>query len=243
MKLAVLADIHGNAPALEAVLEDFAGRDFDAVVNLGDAFNGPIDPAGVMRRLRATPMLHVRGNGERMVLADEPEKRTRSATFARERLSAQDLRWIATWPAVVEHAEFFACHGSPASDEEYLLEEPKGDSVRLRAGTEIAASLGGQCGLVLCGHSHVPRFVAVTEGTWVLNPGSVGLPAYALTSPMPHAMQVGSPCARYAVAVQRTAGWRVCHVALPYDHERAAAAADEAGFAEWARSLRTGYAG
>lgn len=118
MKLAVIADIRGNAPALKAVVDDIAGASSMPVVNLGDAFNGPIDPAGVMRLLRATPMLHVRGNGERMVLADDEGKRPRSAIFARERLGAGDLPWIASWPAVLEHAEFFACHGSPSSDEE-----------------------------------------------------------------------------------------------------------------------------
>jgi len=243
MKLAVIADIHGNAPALEAVLAEISGGRFDAVVDLGDAFNGPIDPAGVMRLLRATPMIHIRGNGERMILSDDEAIRTRSAAFARERLSAADLQWIATWPEVLEHAEFFACHGSPSSDVEYLVEEPVGESVRLLSNFEITVRLAGaRPGLVLCAHSHLPRFIRVTDGTWILNPGSVGLPAYSLQSPVPHKMQVGSPSARYATAEKFSAGWRVCHLAIPYDHERAAVAAEQAGFSDWATAIRTGYA-
>lgn len=243
MKLAIIADIHGNAPALEAVLADIAPCGVDQIVHLGDAFNGPIDPAGVARLLRTRPMIHLRGNGERMVLSDDPAVCVRSAAFARERLSAGDLSWIRTWPEVFAHEEFFACHGSPASDVEYLVEEPLGDGVRLRAAAEIEARLGSVTApLVLCAHSHVPRWVKVRDRRWVLNPGSVGLPAYALASPRPHTMEVGSPCARYAIAEKVGDGWRVCHVALPYDHAAAAAAAERAGDADWARTLRTGFA-
>lgn len=243
MKLAIIADIHGNAPALEAVLADIARCGVDQIVHLGDAFNGPVDPAGVARLLRPTAMIHLRGNGERMVLSDDPAAGARSAAFARERLSPDELRWIASWPEVFAHGEFFACHGSPASDVEYLVEEPRGDSVRLRSAAEVEASLRGvAAGLVLCAHSHVPRWVSVRNRWWILNPGSVGLPAYALASPRPHTMEVGSPCARYATAEKTGEGWRVCHLALPYDHERAAAAAERAGYPDWARTLRTGFA-
>jgi predicted phosphodiesterase len=243
MKIAVIADIHGNAPALEAVLSDLSRSDVDHVVHLGDAFNGPIDPVGVAKLLRGWPMIHVRGNGERMVLAEDEAERFRSATYARDRLSADDLQWIRSWPVVYRHDAFFACHGSPASDTEYLLEEITAQSVRLRAIAEIQTRLDGvHFSLVLCAHSHVPRLVRVSSATLVLNPGSVGLPAYSDQSPLPHTMEVGSPSARYAIAETCGSGWRVAHVAVPYDDEKAAALADRAGFHEWASVLRTGYA-
>src|SRR5690606_31828111 len=118
------------------------------------------------------------------------------------------------WPEVFRHAEFLACHGSPSSDVEYLLEDPLSGSVRLRSISEVEAGLSGIEGLVLGAHSHVPRWVRVNNLTWVLNPGSVGLPAYSLVSPWPHKMEAGSPCARYAVAEQLEEGWRVCHIAV-----------------------------
>src|SRR5687768_180863 len=123
MRIAVIADIHSNAPALEAVLEDLSGRAVDRIVHLGDAFNGPIDPVAVAMLLRSRPMIHVRGNGERMVLSDDPQERTRSALYARERLSTDDLEWIRGWPLVVSEQEFIACHASPERDTDYLLEE------------------------------------------------------------------------------------------------------------------------
>lgn len=71
MRLAILADIHGNDLALEAVLGDSAILGADHIINLGDAFNGPIGPSNVARTLRGLGAVHLRGNGDRMVLDAE----------------------------------------------------------------------------------------------------------------------------------------------------------------------------
>lgn len=129
------------------------------------------------------------------------------------------------------------------SDTEHLLEEITAEAVRLRPVSEIQGRLNGiLSSLVLCAHSHIPRFVKVSNATSVLNPGSVGLPAYSEKSPVPHRMEVGSPSARYAIAEKCMSGWRVAHISVPYDHEKAASIAEREGFHEWANGLRTGYA-
>ncbi|NIU79389.1 MAG: hypothetical protein GWN71_39355, partial [Gammaproteobacteria bacterium] len=79
--------------------------------------------------------------------------------------------------------------------------------------------------VVLCGHTHVPRLVALLDGRIAVNPGSVGLPAYDDDAPHPHVMEAGSPHARYAVLVRREGTWSVELVALPYDWSAAARAA------------------
>ncbi len=243
MRIAVIADIHGNAPALEAVLEYLGRGKYDRLIDLGDAFNGPIDPGAVAKMLRVQRMIHVRGNGERMVQCENAEQRTRSANFARERLGPEDLAWISTWPLVHTDGEILACHGSPTSDVEYLLEELVPQGVRLRAPADIAARISGfRAPMILCGHTHIPRYVRVDDQVSVVNPGSVGLPAYADVAPIPHRMETGSPAARFAVAERDEAGWRVTHHALRYDHETAARAAAREGFPDWAHALRTGYA-
>lgn len=243
MKIAVLADIHGNAPALKEVLGDLSRQGVDRIVQLGDAPNGPVDPAGVMNLLRTKEMVHIQGNGERMMVNEDAAERSASARFARERLSPDQLEWIASWPPVYRGEDFFACHGSPDSDMEYLLESVTPEGVRLKSAHAIETNLGdGQSSLVMCAHSHIPRFVRTNRATWVLNPGSVGLPAYSLPSPVPHSMETGSPCARYAIAENVGSGWRVSHIAIPYDFEKAASIADREGFPQWAHLLRTGYA-
>ena len=81
-------------------------------------------------------------------------------------------------------------------------------------------------------------FGAVT----IVNPGSVGLPAYTDDDPWPHAMEAGSPHARYAVLEHTRTGWRVDPVAVEYDWEAAARAAERNGRPDWAAWIRTGRA-
>ena len=112
----------------------------------------------------------------------------------------------------------------------------------LASSLEIAARLGGaDASLVLSGHTHVPRLVRIEDGRVVVNPGSVGLPAYVDTEPSPHAVENGSPDARYAIVRRDEAGWRVEFVSVPYDWRTAASTARAAGWAAWARYLETGY--
>ena len=61
--------------------------------------------------------------------------------------------------------------------------------------------------LILCGHTHLPRVVALSSGQLVVNPGSVGLPAYADDAPVAHAMQTFSPHASYAILESGPSGW------------------------------------
>lgn len=243
MKLGVIADIHSNAAALEAVLADLDLRGVDRIVHLGDAFNGALEPHRVLELLRARPMVHVRGNGERMVLSPDPAVRSASASFARAQFSPEELEWIAGWPVRHDEPEFVACHGSPRDDLEYLLEEVTAEGVALRSRADIRARLPDLgAGLVLCGHTHVPRMVRLDDRMLVVNPGSIGLPAYGDETPFPHRMETGSPDARYAVAELRDGAWRVDLIGVPYDWAAAARLAELNGFPEWVGLLSTGYA-
>ena len=76
----------------------------------------------------------------------------------------------------------------------------------------------------------------------MVNPGSVGLPAYVDDAPIPHVVETGSPDARYALVQKDAAGWRVELITVPYDWRAAGAAARAAGWDAWARYVETGYA-
>lgn len=239
---AVVADIHGNASALRAVLADVRTRGIDRIVNLGDNANGPLQPAEAVALLRETCAVHVRGNGDRMVGSDEAV-RSLSVPFARERLSAADRAWLGGLPATVATADWFACHGGPGSDTEYLLEQIVDGRVVLREEAAIAASLAAvEQRLVLCGHTHLPRCVRLRDGRVVVNPGSVGLPAYDDDQPEFHRVETGSPHARYAIVTQTAGDWAVELRAMPYDWDAAARLATAAGFASWAAALTSGRA-
>jgi predicted phosphodiesterase len=240
-ELAIIADVHGNAWALEAVLADIAQRGVKTIVNLGDNANGPLDPKRSVELLRSINAVHLRGNGDRMTGEGGPTAR-KSALFARERLDEDELRWLRELPMQARGDGWNAFHATPASDEEYFLENVVSGKTVLASREEISARLGSTKGsLVLCGHTHIPRLVQLNDGRLIVNPGSVGLPAYNGDTPVSHAVETGSPHARYAIAQHQNELWRVEFRCIPYDWKAAAAAARAAGWPGWAHYLETGY--
>ena len=134
-------------------------------------------------------------------------------------------------------------HAAPESDNSYLLwdVQPSG-AVRVDS-VEVACRIEGvQAPVVLCGHDHVPFTTTLPGGQLVVNPGSVGLPAYVDDEPYPHVMETHSPQARYAVLGESRDGWLVELVSVPYDWETAVSAAMCNGRPDWAKWLRTGEA-
>ncbi|MEU4424880.1 metallophosphoesterase family protein [Actinoplanes sp. NPDC024001] len=107
---------------------------------------------------------------------------------------------------------------------------------------EVVQRLGDVSGyrLVLCGHTHLAGSVRLPDGTLVVNPGSVGWPAYADEVPFAHRMEAGSPHARYAVVDDVSGRWEVSMRSVAYPWERAARFAEGFGRADVAFALRTG---
>ena len=138
------------------------------------------------------------------------------------------------------------CHGAPDNDLVYLTETTESDGrVRVATRSEVSQRLRGTSApVVMCAHSHVPRLVGLDDGRIVVNPGSVGLPAYTDTEPVKHSMSNGAPHARYAVLERRKVGepWKVSFRVVAYDWEGAAARAAQKDREDWARWIRTGYA-
>lgn len=244
MRLAVLADIHGNLAALDAVLADLAGRGVDRIVDLGDCLSGPLWPDGTADRLMRAGAVTIRGNHDRQVLDDPDERIGASDRFTRDRLTEVHRAWLRSLlPTAVVGDDVLLCHGTPDDDLTFLLEEVTGRSVHLAGQERIARRLGPvPQGLVLCGHSHVPRLVSLPGGPLVVNPGSVGLQAYTDAEPHPYRVEVGSPHARYAIVESSDTGWRASFLTVAYDWTAAAATAAAAGRDDWAYALATGYA-
>lgn len=239
MKTAVLADIHGNSFALRAVLADAAGRGVSSFANLGDIFYGPIDPAGTWDILSAMDMPTVRGNQDRILLEETGDNPT--LRFVLDALSDEARDWVYYLPSVLQVRGMFLLHGAPGNDCAYLMEDVASGEPELKSCAEILRGMPIPAPpLVLCGHSHVPR-VQQCDATLIVNPGSVGLPAYTEDEPA-HAMEVGDPRARYAVVEETPDGWQAEIVAVEYDHAAAAACARKNGREDWALFLETGKA-
>jgi putative phosphoesterase len=245
MRIAVVADIHGNVRALRAVMDDLREVAADRVINLGDCVSGPLEAAETADLLISLAWTTVRGNHDRQLLDRPAEKMGRSDQAAFAELKSHHKSWLSSLEETVEFEGLIFCHGTPDNDQVYLCEtvEPDG-RVRLATRSEITRRLAGvQAPIVLCAHSHVTRYVALDHDRLVVNPGSIGLPAYTDTEPVKHSMEMGAPHARYAVLDRRKAAdpWHVTFRVVAYDWGGAAARAAAKDREDWARWIRTGY--
>lgn len=169
MRVAALYDVHGNLPALEAVLAEADASGVDALVCGGDVVWGP-DPGGCVELLRAAGARFLRGNCEREVLSGVGSD---ADEWCLARLTPAQRELVAAWPETLwleidGLGETLFCHGSPRSDTEMLTEATPDDVV-----AEIVA--GVDAGVVVCGHTH-HQFDRRVAGVRLVNAGSVGLP-------------------------------------------------------------------
>ena len=182
MRVAALYDIHGNLPALEAVLEDVRAVGVDLIVVGGDICPGPM-VRDVFTRLRdATPPAHfIYGNCERAMLAERaqagsakvPEHVRHRLQWTAAQLSDDEIQLIETWPATlhvdIPHlGDVLFCHATPRDDNEIFTKLTPED----RAAPAFA---GVSSPLVICGHTHMP-FDRRIASSRVVNAGSVGMP-------------------------------------------------------------------
>src|SRR5258708_7726381 len=172
--LAVIADIHGNRWALEAVLQDIDRRGIQQVVNLGDHLTGPLDPAGTADLLIARTMVNVCGNDDRELFLPQ-EKRSLSQNYTCTQLTPAHSAWLHSLPdTTIVADELFVCHGD-LFDAPYLLEEVTPSGVFLRSTSAIATSVAEIAQpVILIGHSHIPRPVSLPHAKLTLNPGTIG---------------------------------------------------------------------
>ena len=196
--LAALSDIHGNLPALEAVLAELERESVDEVVCLGDVALGP-QPAETVARVRGLGCAVVMGNWDAWVLDgfpaahEDPWKRfVEQGEWWARKLSAEDRAFLRTFvPRIqlgVDGVRVLGFHGSPLSyDDMILATTPHSDVLCMLEGFDQP--------LMLAGHTHV-QLARVVDGRLVVNPGSVGLPFRGL--PLGES-QLISPWAEYAL--------------------------------------------
>jgi predicted phosphodiesterase len=243
MRIAAISDIHGNLGALDAVLADIGRRGVDVTVNLGDILSGALEPSATADRLIELDLPTLRGNHERQMLTGDREGMGPSDRFAAENITPRQRDWLTRLPSTLRLTpEVFMCHATPSSDTECYLEDIVDGEFVATSLAEVEARTG-ECDapLILCGHSHIPRITQLSTGQLIVNPGSVGIQAYAGHHPIPHTLEMGSPHARYAIAESTPAGWRVDLIAVPYDWHAASRLAAAHGRADWALALATGF--
>jgi putative phosphoesterase len=178
--VAVLSDIHGVLPALDAVLAEPAVQAAERLVLTGDIAAGP-QPVPVLDRLLALGdrVTWVRGNADRELVelarGQTDDVGDPIAPWAARQLTADHVDWLARlpYPVTVDVAGFgdvVFCHATPRDDEEVVVVDS-----RLERWAEVLAGLPGEVATVVCGHTHMP-FTRLAHRRLIINPGSVGMP-------------------------------------------------------------------
>lgn len=163
MRVAVLSDVHGNLPALEAVLAEVAALEVDRVVCCGDTVAGPF-PQECLDRLRAVDPVWVRGNGDR----ETPRAPDGTWGWIAESLDAASIAFLHDLPITTVVGSVRYCHGSPRDEDEILTKVSPDERFR-------AALAGVEEPVVVGGHTHV-QFERAVDGIRFVNAGSVGMP-------------------------------------------------------------------
>jgi len=184
MKLAIFSDVHGNLPALLAVLADIAQESPDAVYHLGDLVGYNPFPNEVVAKVRDLEIPGIIGNYDLAVVAEEPEAIARYLNptvsdmaldiyhWTKGELSPESRQYLNALPdrLTLEFGgwRLFLTHGSPRSIREYV--RPRFTEA------ELAQVLAGiEAEVILAGHTHIPQ-VRQVDGKTFVNPGSVGFP-------------------------------------------------------------------
>ena len=182
MRVAALYDIHGNLPALNAVLHEVRDARVDRVVVGGDLFPGPLCNEALARlRELDVPVDFIRGNGETAVIAQKrgspppgvPEQHRPIIEWVAHELEEEDATFVATWPlthrlTIPGLGEVLFCHATPRNEFEIFLPTTAEDKL-----LPVFEGVGQP--VIVCGHSHMPFDRRVGRHR-VVNAGSIGMP-------------------------------------------------------------------
>ncbi len=242
-RYAIISDIHGNALALKAVLKDIRSKSIDQIINLGDHFYGPLWPAETAEIIAETPMICISGNKDRNILESLDQKSDdKTMEYVKSKLTQKNIHFLESLPEnkVIDNL-IFACHGTPESDNEYLTEKITKEGIFIYHDEVLQKRINNiSQKIVLCGHSHVNRIIYLKSGQLIINPGSVGLPAYMANAKHQFVMESMNPYAKYMIINMADEEVQIEQVNCFYIWEKASAQAKKNNRQDWADWLLTG---
>jgi predicted phosphodiesterase len=232
MRIAVLADIHGNLPALEEALAEVERSQVDRVIVAGDMVVGSPDSFACWRRVLALGCPIIRGNHERYIFdldtarapASWKTPRFGPVHYAAAQFSTEQRRELAALPAYLEFGDcpdLLLTHGSLRSDNDLIFP--------YTSDAEIAPMFAGHAApWIARGHNHFAS-VRLWGDRRIVTVGSVGLPLD------------GTPAAQFTILERRGKVWDVFHRAIPYDVSATLRRFDETGYLESAGPMASLY--
>lgn len=223
MRIAVIADIHGNLPAFESILEHIAAQHVDRIIIAGDIVNGSPDSDECWRLAQSLGCATVRGNHERYIFdygtpnADPQweSERFSSVRWAVAQFTQAERTAMAALPLVMRSPELpnlLVTHAAPESDQFSLKGYTPDEQIGEAFGHVPEET-------IVRGHNHL-EFVRHWEGKQIVTVGAAGLPLDGLTT------------ARYSILECSAGQWNNRPQAIPYDVDRAIRRFHESGYLE-----------
>lgn len=234
MRIAVLSDIHGNLPALQAVLADLQQFDISAILVAGDLVAGP-QPNEVIHLLRSLDAQVILGNNEIGLLdyhsGAAPLEWFTHKQFALGRwifrnVDSENVAWLQTLPQQTIYrldgaTPIRVVHGSPRRTDEEIYPDHQ-----LHILNTALASIDEP--VLVCGHTH-KAWVVHKNGKIALNPGSIGIPLD------------GDPRARYALLAWQEGLWQPILHNVNYNLDAIEIAFHQSGLLEEGGVLAQGF--
>jgi len=208
MRIAILADIHGNLPALEAVLAEVGREQVDRILVAGDVVVGSPDSAACWDRVRSLSCPVLRGNHERYLFDLNTERaasewhtpRFGPVQYACAQVGEDRRREMQALPTTYQFTDYpdvLFVHGSSRSDNDLVFPYTPDEMIAPMFSPDTPE-------WIVRGHNHFCS-VRLWEHRKIITVGSVGLPLD------------GTPRAQFTILEKRVAGWRVIHRAVQYD--------------------------
>jgi predicted phosphodiesterase len=196
----------------------------------------------VMNRLLELDLPTVSGNEDRILVeVARNGSHSRTAAFCARYLEPAHIDWLSKLPLTLELYGAYLFHGTPTDDTQYLLTTVGETGAYPREPKAVEQFvLEHSQRLICCGHDHTPRIVVLASGCHIVNPGSIGCPAYVDHVPHEHSIESDSPHARYAAVEIQDDIISTELVKVSYDWEAAAQEAQINGFPDWAHWIATG---
>jgi len=221
-------------PALESVLASIKNEGIDTIYNLGDNIYGPLWPNQTADILRNSSINSILGNGDIDVLTN-PKNETMKMN--NQELSEVNRKWIMNLPTSIVENDITIFHGTPDSMYEYFFEYVDNEIIKTYEVEKLEKKVNQiNTKYIGCGHSHIERIMTIRDKVLV-NPGSVGLPAYSDTIPK-HKIETWNNRAKYIEISDEKISIRY----IEYDYKAAIKRAKENNREDWAYSLDTGRA-
>ena len=233
MKIALISDIHGNLPALEAVYQSIKEKGISEIYNLGDSLYGPLWPEETAQFLINNKIVSIMGNEDEELLKSTVKNETGKYTL--RQLSESSINWIRTLPYFYKNENITLFHGTLSNNREYFLEKICKGKVLIKSDEELTENIKNiRTKYVGFGHSHLERVVTL-KGKILINAGSVGWPAFFDDKPK-HKIETLNNFAKYVIIDNQNI--EICNIA--YDYKKSSKKAEKNNRDDWSRYIKYG---